>query len=184
MTTREFDAQISSKKEFDALALNGHNFPTWAMDLNVSLSFHGMFKAIEAPKDGEAALPEPTKYHALFIIRNHIHPDLKAKYLMEEDPHALWLALQQWYEQQKTVILLQATHEWNHLRIQDFKSVGEFNHAMHKLSSKLKFCEKELTNVEKIEKTLSTMLPAHMILQQQYRQRGFTVYSELIKTLL
>jgi hypothetical protein len=103
---------------------------------------------------------------------------------MEEDPHALWLALQQWYEQQKTVILLQATHEWNHLRIQDFKSVGEFNHAMHKLSSKLKFCEKELTNVEKIEKTLSTMLPAHMILQQQYRQRGFTVYSELIKTLL
>jgi hypothetical protein len=28
------------------------------------------------------------------------------------------------------------------------------------------------------------MLPAHMILQQQYRQRSFTVYSELIKTLL
>jgi hypothetical protein len=55
---------------------------------------------------------------------------------------------------------------------------------MHKLSSKLKFCEKEPTDVEKIEKTLSTMLPAHMILQQQYHQRGFTVYSELIKTLL
>jgi hypothetical protein len=55
---------------------------------------------------------------------------------------------------------------------------------MHKLSSKLKFCEKEPTDVEKIEKTLSTMLPAHMILQQQYRQRGFTIYSKLIKTLL
>jgi hypothetical protein len=26
--------------------------------------------------------------------------------------------------------------------------------------------------------------PAQMILQQQYRERGFTVYSELIKTLL
>jgi hypothetical protein len=55
---------------------------------------------------------------------------------------------------------------------------------MHKLSSKLKFCEKEPTDAEKIKKTLSTMLPAHMILQQQYRQRGFTVYSKLIKTLL
>jgi hypothetical protein len=55
---------------------------------------------------------------------------------------------------------------------------------MHKLSSKLKFCEKEPIDIEKIEKTLSTMLPAHMILQQQYHQRGFTVYSELIKTLL
>jgi hypothetical protein len=54
---------------------------------------------------------------------------------------------------------------------------------MHKLSSKLKFSEKEPTNAEKIEKTLSTMLPTYMILQQQYRQRGFTVYSELIKTL-
>jgi hypothetical protein len=99
MATREHDAQVSSKKEFDALALDGHNFPTWAMDLKVSLSLRGMFKAIEAPKEGEAALPEPNKYHALFIIRNHIHPDLKAEYMMEEDPRALWLALQQRYEQ-------------------------------------------------------------------------------------
>jgi len=53
-----------------------------------------------------------------------------------------------------------------------------------KLSAKLKFCKKEPTDAEKIEKTLSTMLPAQMILQQQYLQRGLTVYSELIKTLL
>jgi hypothetical protein len=48
-----------------------------------------MFKAIEAPKEGEVALPEPNKYYALFIIRNHIHLDLKAEYLMEEDLWAL-----------------------------------------------------------------------------------------------
>jgi hypothetical protein len=52
-----------------------------------------------------------------YIILNHIHPDLKAEYLMEEGSRALWLALQQWYEKQKAVILLEATHEWNHLRI-------------------------------------------------------------------
>jgi hypothetical protein len=34
-----------------------------------------------------------------------------------------------------------------------------------KLNSKLKFYEKEPTDAEKIEKTLSTMLPAHMIVQ-------------------
>jgi len=55
---------------------------------------------------------------------------------------------------------------------------------MHKLSSKLKFCEKEPSDAEKIEKTLSTMLSAQMILQQQYRERRFTVYSDLIKILL
>jgi len=103
---------------------------------------------------------------------------------MEDDPRALWLALQQRYEQQKGVILPEATHECNHLRIQGFKFMNEYNHAMHKLSSKLKFCEKEPSNAEKIENILSTMLPAQMILQQQYRERRFTVYSNPIKTLL
>jgi len=171
-------------KEFKALALDGCNFPTWAMDLKVSLSLRGMYEAIAPPQEGVAPLTAPLKYNALFIIRNHIHPDLKAEYLMEEDPRALWLALQTWYEQQKVVILSEAISEWNLLRLQDFKFVGEFNHAVHKLSPKLNFCEKEPTDVEKIEKTLSTMLPAQMVLQQQYRERGFTVYSELIKTLL
>jgi hypothetical protein len=86
--------------------------------------------------------------------------------LMEEDPRVLWEALQQRYEQQKAVLLPEATHEWNHLRIQDFKSVGEFNHVVHKISGKLRFCEKEPSDTDKIKKTLSTMLPAHMILQQ------------------
>ena len=84
---------------------------------------------------------------------------------MEDNPWSLSLALQQQYEQQKAVILPEATHEWNHLRIEDFKSVNEYNNAMHKLNSKLKFCEKEPSDVEKIEKILSTMLPTHMILQ-------------------
>jgi len=84
---------------------------------------------------------------------------------MKEDPQAIWLALQQWYEQEKVVILPDATHEWNHFRIQDLKFVNEYNHVMHNLSSELKFCEKEPSNLEKIEKTLSTMLPTQMILQ-------------------
>jgi len=42
MATKESDAQISSKKEFAELALYRHNFPTWAMDLKVGLSLHGI----------------------------------------------------------------------------------------------------------------------------------------------
>jgi hypothetical protein len=48
----------------------------------------------------------------------------------------------------------------------------------------LKFCDKELTDDEKREKTLSTMLPADRILQQQFRQHNFQVYSKLIQTLI
>ncbi|XP_071678589.1 uncharacterized protein [Lolium perenne] len=71
-------------REFEALALNGHNYPTWAMDTKIALASRGI----------------------------------------------------------------------------DFKSIGEYNHEVHKISSKLRFCGKEPTNAEKIEKTLSTMLPS------------------------
>jgi hypothetical protein len=107
-------------KEFESLTLDGRNFPTWVMDFKVSLSLRGMYKAIAPPKQRVAPLADPLKYNALFIIRNHIHPDLKAEYLMEEDSHTLWLALQTRYEQQKAVILPEAINEWNHLHLQDF----------------------------------------------------------------
>jgi hypothetical protein len=102
---------------------------------------------------------------------------------MEMNPHVLWLALKERYDQQKELIWPEANHEWNHLRLQDFKSVADYNHAVHKICSKLKFCEKEPTDADKIEKTLSTMLPADRVLQQQYRANKYTQYSQLIHTL-
>ena len=88
-------------KEFDPLALDGHNFPTWSVDLKVSLSLRGFCGAIVPPQEGTTEPDTRTKYSALYIIRAHIHPDLKSEYLMEEDPRALWNALKQRYEQQK-----------------------------------------------------------------------------------
>lgn len=57
-----------------------------------------------------------------YIIRNHIHPNIKSEYKMEENPRELWNNLKQRYEQQKAIVLPEATHEWNHLRLQDFKT--------------------------------------------------------------
>ena len=107
---------------------------------------------------------EKNKYEALYIIRNHIHPDLKSEYRMEENPCALWNNLKQRYEQSKAIVLLEASREWNHLCIQDFKTIDEYNHAVHRVSQKLRFCGKEPTEAEKIEKTLSTMLPSETII--------------------
>ena len=58
-----------------------------------------------------------------------------------------------------------------------------YNHAVHKICQKLKFCEKEPSDLDKIEKTLSTMLPSERLITQQYREKGFTVYTNLIQTL-
>jgi hypothetical protein len=87
-----------TNREFAELALDDSNFPTWALYLKVSLSLRGLYSAITAPQKGVAPLADNLKYNALFIVRNHIHPDLKSEYLMEEDPRALWEALQQRYE--------------------------------------------------------------------------------------
>ena len=39
-------------KEFEELALNGHNYPTWAMDIKISLASHGIARAIQATPPG------------------------------------------------------------------------------------------------------------------------------------
>jgi len=95
---------------------------------------------------------------------------------MIENHRELLVALKDHYEQQKELIWPEANHEWNYLRLQDFKSVADYNHAIHRICSKLKFCKKEPTNADKIEKTLSAMLPSDRVLQQQYRAHNYNVY--------
>jgi hypothetical protein len=79
--------------KFEELALDGHNYPTWTLDIKISLSFHGILLALTPPVEREATFLHIYKYQALFIIQNHLHPDLKSEYVMEEDPHSLWVAL-------------------------------------------------------------------------------------------
>jgi hypothetical protein len=49
------------------------------------------------------------------------------------------------------MILPEANHDWIHLRLQDYKSIGDYNHDVHKICTKLWFCEKETFDEDKIE---------------------------------
>jgi hypothetical protein len=62
----------------------------------------------------------------------------------------------------------------------DFKSVVEYNSAVHKICSKLRFCDQQVNDADKNEKTLSTFLPANRLLQQQYRHHNYVKYPDLI----
>jgi hypothetical protein len=123
--------------KFEELALDGHNYPTWAMNVKISLAFRGMYEAIIPPADRQQELSPTYQYNALYIIRHHIHPNLKLEYVLEEEPSILLAALQNHYEQQKVVILTEANHNWVHLHLQDYKSIGDYNHAVHKTCAKL-----------------------------------------------
>ena len=85
-------------KEFDELTLDGHNYPTWTMDVKISLVSHGIIAALLPPQEGEPPLQDHVIYGALYI-RHHIHLDPKSEYLIE-NPSTLWLALKSRYEQQ------------------------------------------------------------------------------------
>ena len=71
-----------------------------------------------------------------------------------------------------------------HLLLQDFKTVSEYNSAIFRISSQLKLCEKNITNADMLEKTFSTFHASNVLLQQQYREKDFTKYFELISYLL
>ena len=151
-------------KDFAKLSTDGSNYLIWAMDVKIMLIANGYINTIEEPNP-QAPVTDEAKYTTLYFLRHHLHPDLKNEYMMEENPIALWVALKECYDQQKAIILPEARREWFLHHLMDFKSVAEYNPAIHKICSKLRFCNQLINNVEKIEKKLSTFLPANRLLQ-------------------
>ena len=105
----------------------------WASDMKLSLSSRGLLPVLNEQPENAPLILDYIKASALLLLGNNIHSDLKTEYLMEENPRTLWLALKRRYEQRKSVILPHANYEWAHLRLQDFKSVDDYNHALHKI---------------------------------------------------
>jgi hypothetical protein len=72
------------------------------MDIKIALASRGLVRAIQNTEDplpdGVTPLRDEQKYSALYIIRHHIHQDLKSEYLEEESPFTLFQALKTRYE--------------------------------------------------------------------------------------
>jgi S-adenosylmethionine/arginine decarboxylase-like enzyme len=78
------------------------------------------------------------------------------------------------------VFFPKARYESIHLRLHDFKFVGEYNFVMFRITSDLKLCGEKITDKDMLEKIFFTFHASNLLLQQQYRERGFKKYSELI----
>ncbi|XP_019190717.1 PREDICTED: uncharacterized protein LOC109185191 [Ipomoea nil] len=140
-----------AKREFAELALDGSNFLTWALDVEIYLQSTELLDTIEETSTSTAAQKK----------------SLKAR-----------------FDQQTSFVHPQAQHDWLNLRFQDFKSVTEYNSALHKIVSQLKLCKQTITDEDLIEKTLSTFHPNDLVLQKQYRNTKYDTHPELITDLL
>jgi hypothetical protein len=169
-----------TKLEFNALDISGKNYLAWILDAEIHLNAMDLGDTIKE----ENTSSEQNKAKAMIFLRHHIHEGLKTEYLTVKDPAILWKDLKERYDHQKTVILPKARFDWLHLRLQDFKSVCDYNSAIFKITSQMKLCGENITDKDMLEKTFSTFHASNMLLQQQYRERGFTKYSELISCLL
>ncbi|XP_024178482.1 uncharacterized protein LOC112184451 [Rosa chinensis] len=169
-----------AKLDFVALDISGKNYLSWALDAEIHLEAQNLGPTI---KDGNSASPQ-NKAKAMIFLRHHLHKRLKDEYLTVKDPLELWTGLADRFAHQKTVVLPRARYEWTHLRLQDYSSVIDYNSTMFRITSQMNLCGETVTQAMMLEKTFSTFHASNMVLQQQYREKGFTKYSDLISCLL
>ncbi|XP_017228508.1 uncharacterized protein LOC108203826 [Daucus carota subsp. sativus] len=167
-----------TKLEFNALDITGNNYLTWILDAEIHLNVMCLGDTI---REGNVKTEQE---NAMIFLRHHLHEGLETEYLIVKDPLNLWNDLKERYDHQKTVILPKARYDWLHLRLQDYKSVSGYSSAMFKITSQLKLCGENITDKDMLEKTYSTFHANNMLLQQQYREQGLAIYSELISVLL
>ncbi|KAK9734901.1 hypothetical protein RND81_04G170600, partial [Saponaria officinalis] len=157
---------------FVALDITEKNYLSWVLDAEIHLDAKGLCETIK--EENKTTSQDKAKAKAMIFLRHHLHDGLKNEYLTIKDPQILWSNLKERYDHQKTVILPNA----------HFKSVSEYNSAMFRITSQLKLCGEKITDMDMLEKTYSTFHANNVVLHTQYREKGFTKYSELISCLL
>ncbi|XP_059639698.1 uncharacterized protein LOC132282086 [Cornus florida] len=169
-----------TKLEFIVVDISGKNYLSWILDAQIHLDAMGLEDTVK--EENDVSLQDKAK--VMIFLRHHISEELKTEYLTERDPLCLWNNLKEKYDHKKTVILPKAPANWQQLRLLDFKIVAEYNSALFKISFTLKLCGDTITDELLLEKTFTTFYASNVHLQQQYRERRFKKYSELISCLL
>ncbi|XP_050113912.1 uncharacterized protein LOC126592233 [Malus sylvestris] len=155
-----------AKLDYATLDITGKNYLTWVLDTKIHLEAENLGDTIRE----ESSSSSQERAKAMIFIRCHFDEALKSEYLTVEDPLTLWNALRSRYNHQTMVP--RARYEWTHLRIQDFKSVAEYNFALFRITSQLKLYRDTITEENLLEKTFSTFHASNVLLQQQYRARA------------
>jgi hypothetical protein len=114
------------------------------------------------------------------MIQHHLADALKTQYLQEQNPRKLWDNLKLRFDHMKLISLPATRHDWIHLRVQDFRSVAEYNNKFVRTVSQLDVCGQPVNDTKQTDKTLSTFHAANIVLLARYWNMKFTRYSKLL----
>ncbi|KAL2232822.1 UNVERIFIED_CONTAM: hypothetical protein Sindi_1462200 [Sesamum indicum] len=137
-----------TKLDFVALDVSGKNYLSWVLDAELHLASSKLGETI---KENTVA-SEQDCAKAMILLRHHLHESLKSQYLTVKSHFQLWKSLKDRFDHQKTVILPRARYEWIQLRLQDFKTIAEYNSEMFRIVSKLRLCGEDVTDEQMLGK--------------------------------
>ncbi|KAK9682360.1 hypothetical protein RND81_10G068100 [Saponaria officinalis] len=137
-----------AKLDFVALDISGKNYLQWVLDAEIHLAANGLGETI---KEKNTATDQE-KAKAMIFLRHHLNEGLKYEYMTVKDPLTLWTNLKE--------------------RLQDFKSISDYNSAMYGITSQLALCGEKVSDADMLEKTYQTFHGSQLLMSQQYRQRA------------
>ena len=168
------------KLQFPALEITGANYTAWITNMEFHLDSE---KILDTFKEGNKSASHE-KAKAVIFLRKHLDENLTHDYARIKDPLDIWKALKERFDNQKKITLPHALDEWANLRFQDFEKVKTYNSAILRISTQLEYCGKPVTEAEMLEKTYQTFHKNHYVLQEQYKNREYTRFSELAVALM
>ena len=69
------------------------------------------------------------------------------------------------------------------IRLQNYKSVAKYNSALYKITSRLQLRGDNITDFDMLEKMFTTFYKNNLILMQQYWERKFKKYCDLLSCM-
>ena len=172
---------------FPPLMLDGSNYMTWMVHVEGHLTAKDILHTLDDNfNDAENSNTRKKGAEAFIFILHHLDLSLQNQYFSIKNPSTLWKQLKARFDHQRTVLGPNNLHAWNQVRFQDFKIVVEYNSSLFGIVSKLEICGHEnlLQEANLINKTLSIFHSSNFILFEQYCNRDFKTYAELLIALL
>lgn len=115
------------------------------LDVEIHLDAMGIGDTIKAAK--KKIFKNPWDYaKTMIFLYHHLHQALGSEFLAIKNLYILWNGLYERYSHLKSIILPNTRNEWIKLKLQDFKTIDEYNSTVLRITSQLKLCGDKITD--------------------------------------